>query len=114
MHVDAGKLSKRISFLRYKQQLDADGYELPGEPEVVRTCWAQYSQTSGTELIRAGAEMGEAKVRFLIRACPDVLDRRLTVLYDGREFEIEYVNSYGDEGKYMEIWCNRRTKEGTL
>ena len=61
MHVDAGKLSKRIQFLRKTTAKDADGYDVPGEPELVRETWAQYSQTSGTELVRAGAEFGEAK-----------------------------------------------------
>lgn len=114
MHIDAGRLDKRIEFLRRAPERDAEGYALPSEPEVVRRCWAQYSQTSGTELIRAGAEMGEAKVRFLIRSCADVLDRRLTVRYGGREFDIEYINTYGDRGEYMEIWCKRRTKEGAV
>ena len=81
MHVDAGKLSKRIQFLRKTTAKDADGYDVPGEPELVRETWAQFSQTSGTELIRANAEFGEAKVRFLTRANPELLDRRLLIHY---------------------------------
>ena len=38
MHVDAGKLSKRIQFLRRTTKKDADGYDVPGEPEPVRAC----------------------------------------------------------------------------
>ena len=76
MHVDAGKLSKRIQFLRKTTAKDADGYDVPGEPQPVRETWAQFSQTSGTELIRANAEFGEAKVRFLTRADPALLARR--------------------------------------
>lgn len=114
MHVDAGKLSKRIQFLRKTTKKDVDGYDVPGEPELVRETWAQFSQTSGTELIRANAEFGEAKVRFLTRADPALLDRRLLIRYDGRDYNILYVNTYGDEGKYMEFWCERITQEGKV
>ena len=55
MHVDAGKLSKRVQFLRRPAARDKDGYPSPAVPVLVRETWAQYSQTSGTELVRAGA-----------------------------------------------------------
>lgn len=114
MHIDAGKLSKRIQFLRKTTAKDADGYDVPGEPELVRETWAQYSQTSGTELVRAGAEFGEAKVRFLTRYYPDIQDRRLTIHYDGRDYDILYLNAYGDEKTYTEYWCERHTQEGMV
>ena len=114
MHVDAGKLSKRIQFLRHPSGRDADGYAVPSEPELVRETWAQFSQTSGTELIRANAEFGEAKIRFLTRANPELLDRRLLIRYDERDYNILYVNTYGDEGEYIEFWCERFTQEGKV
>lgn len=114
MHIDAGKLTKRIQFLMPPSERDADGYPIASDKKVVRETWAQYSQTSGTELIRAGAEFGEAKVRFLTRYYPDILDRRLLIRYQGRKYSIVYVNTYGDEGKYTEYWCERYTQEGTV
>ena len=114
MHVDAGRLSKRIQFLRKTTAKDADGYDVPGEPELVRETWAQYSQTSGTELVRAGAEFGEAKVRFLTRYYADIQDRRLMIRYDGRDYDILYLNAYGDEKTYTEYWCERHTQEGAV
>ena len=62
----------------------------------------------------ANAEFGEAKVRFLTRADPALLDRRLLIRYDERDYNILYVNTYGDEGKYMEFWCERITQEGKV
>lgn len=114
MHVDAGKLSKRIQFLRKTTKKDADGYDVPGEPELVRETWAQFSQTSGTELVHAGAEFGEAKVRFLTRYYADIQDRRLTLHYDGCDYDILYLNTYGDEKTYTEYWCERHTQEGKV
>lgn len=114
MHIDAGRLNKRIQFTRKTTAKDADGYPVPGKPEIVREVWAQYSQTSGTELIRANAEFGEAKVRFLTRAYPDLLDRRLVIHYNDADYDIQYINTYGDAGEYMEFWCERITLEGKV
>lgn len=114
MHVDAGKLSKRVQFLRRPTARDKDGYCSPAVPVLVRETWAQYSQTSGTELVRAGAEFGEAKARFLVRYYADIQDRRLTIRYDGRDYDILYLNAYGDEKTYTEYWCERHTQEGTV
>lgn len=114
MHVDAGKLSKRIQFLRQPAARDKDGYPSSAAPVLVRETWAQYSQTSGTELVRAGAEFGDAKVRFLTRYYADIQDRRLTIHYDGRDYDILYLNTYGDEKTYTEYWCERHTQEGKV
>lgn len=114
MHVDAGKLDKRVQLLAHVKKLNASGEVVAERDEVVRECWAQYSQTSGTELIKANADFGEAKVRFLVRHHPAVLDRRLIVRYDGRDYDIEYLNTYGDKKQYVELWCSRRTKEGQV
>lgn len=116
MHIDAGALSKRILFLRQVSKTDADGYDTVGKPddEPVRECWAKVSQTSGTELIRAGAEFGEAKVRFVTRFYPELQDRRLVIRYNDADYDIVYINGYGDEGKYLEFWCERRTMEGKV
>ena len=86
MYVNAGELNQRIMILR-RPALEADGY-LPeaAEPEVVHTCWAKFSQTSGTELAKANADVGEA--------------------------EILYINTYGDSGEYMELWCRWLSLEG--
>lgn len=114
MHVDAGRLDKKVQFLAHVKKLNASGEVIAETDEVVRECWAQYSQTSGTEIVKANAGFGEAKVRFLVRYHPRVLDRRLTLRYDGREYEIEYLNTYGDRGQYVEVWCTRKTKEGQV
>lgn len=114
MHIDAGALNKRILFIRRVPVTTADGYEAGTAEKIVRECWAKFSQTSGTELIRAGAEMGESKVRFLTRYHPAITDRRLVVRYAGADYDILYVNTYGDEEEYIEFWCERRTLEGKV
>lgn len=112
MNVNAGELNKRIAIYR-KPELDKDGY-LPENPAplLVHNCWAKFSQTSGTEMVKANADMGEARVRFLIRYTRKKIDRKMFVWYKGLDYEILYVNTYGDSGEYMEIWCKWLSNEG--
>lgn len=111
MEVNAGKLNKRIEIIQIEKELDGDGYETLKET-VVRRPWAQFSQTSGTELTKANADMSEVKVRFLIRWSSTPLSRKMVVRYAGDDYEIEYINGYGDSREYVELWCSRLTLEG--
>ena len=95
MYVNAGELNKRIEICRP-----------PGaEPELVRKCWAEFTQTSGTEMVKANADFGEVRVRFLIRYTRGVIDRKMFVRYQNVDYEILYINGYGDSGEYLELWC---------
>lgn len=112
MYVNAGELNQRISICR-KPELEEDGY-LPEKPEpvLVHACWAKFTQSSGTELVKANADMGEARVRFLIRYTRKKIDRKMYVRYKGLHYEILYVNTYGDSGEYIELWCRWLSLEG--
>lgn len=113
MYVNAGELNKRISIYR-KPELEGDGY-LPDDPSpaLVHACWAKFSQASGTELVKNNADFGEVKVRFLIRHTRKEIGRKMVVRYKKLDYEIVYVNTYGDSGEYLEIWCKRLSnKEG--
>ena len=110
MHVNAGRLNQRIQIFRVERVYDDGGYYIP-QYEHVHCCWAQVSRTSGTERVKANADFGEEKVRFLIRWTAAPIDRKMLVRYHGREYEIEYINDYGTPGKYLEIWAVRRSKE---
>lgn len=115
MYVDAGELDKRIEILR-KPEPEADGYLPEGaEPELVRRCWAKVTQTSGTELVKANADFGEVRVRFLVRWSRTPVDRKMVVRYGGRDYEILYINPYGDSREYQELWCRRQdnSRQGT-
>lgn len=111
MEVNAGKLNKRIEIIQIEKELDGDGYETVKET-VVRRPWAQFSQTSGTELTKANADMSEVMVRFLIRWSSTPMSRKMVVRYAGDDYEIEYINGYGDSLEYVELWCRRLTLEG--
>lgn len=111
MDINAGKLNKRVEIVRISTAADADGYTIPTET-VIRRPWAQFSRTSGTETLRQGADMGDVKVRFLIRSGHTAISRKDRVRYNGANYEIEYVNDYGDSGVYTELIARLLTAGG--
>lgn len=111
MNVDAGALDKRIQIIRVRTEKDSDGYETRTET-IVRSPWAQFSQTSASTLVQANADTGETRGRFLIRWTATVISRKDLVRYAGQDWEIEYINPYGDAREYVELLCRRTTLEG--
>lgn len=111
MHVDAGELNKRIEIVRLDRTETPDGYDEITETVVYR-CWAKFTQTSGTELVKANADFGEERVRFLIRWTDRAIDRKMVIRYGGSRYEIEYINDYGDGHQYIELWCKWLSRDG--
>lgn len=112
MYVNAGELDQRIQIFR-KGPLDPDGYGEP-DPEPVHRCWAKFTRTSGREMIRANADFGEVKVRFLIRWTSKPLDRKMFVRHEGQDYEIVYINSMGRRREWLELWCEALSRGGRL
>ena len=113
MFVDAGELRERIQILQRTTPINDAGYPAPAaEPKVVRTCWAKFSRSSGTEVVKAGAELSVEKGRFLIRWSRTEITPGMFVRYRGRDYEIKYVNDYEDRHEYVELWYERQAKEG--
>ena len=108
MNVNAGELNKKISIYSREKTEDADGYETISDV-LVHSCWAKFSRTSGTETFKANADFSETKVRFLIRYTKAPIDRKMFVRYAGTDYEITFINDYGDAHQYIELWCKRLT-----
>ena len=62
--------------------------------------------------MKNNADFARLKVRFLIRYTAKAIDRKMLVRYAGKDYEIVYINGYGDARKYQELWCERLTMEG--
>ena len=110
--INAGELDKKIQIIRQEQIPTGGGYYETWE-DVIRTCWAKFSRTSGTETIRANASFSDVKVRFLVRSGGPEIDTDMIVRYDGKDYDIVYINDYDDAGQYTEIICQRKSMEGT-
>ena len=107
MYVDPGDLNKKIQIVRLieTEESDDEGHPIKVN-QVVRDCWARVTSVSGTELIKSGQELENAKKRFLVRYTPDIITTDMFVLYKGDYHGIVYVNPYGDNKDYMEIWTD--------
>lgn len=107
MYVDPGDLDKRIQIVRITtgKTYDRQGHPVRSE-EVIRRCWAKVTSTSGTELIRAGWELTDAKKRFLVRWSPVEITEAMVVRYAGHDHNIVHVNPYSDDKNYIEIWTD--------
>ena len=111
MNIDTSRLNKRIQIVRVRVDRDADGYERRTET-VIRSPWGQFSQPSGTEALKNGADLGEIKGRFLIRWTATPISRKDLVRYNGQDWEIEYINPYGDSREFVELICKLQTLGG--
>lgn len=111
MELNAGKLNKRVEIIRVSTQKDPNGYTTETET-VLRRPWAQFSRTSGTESLRSGADMGETRARFVLRAGGPAISRKDRVRYGGADYEVQYVNEYGDSGEYVELMTRLLTAGG--
>lgn len=113
MNVNPGELNKRIRIVLPVKTEDADGY-YSTEYRSIRECWAKFTRSSGTELIKANADLAEVNARFLIRYTRARINRKMEVQYDGASYQIEYVNNYGDGREYIEIWARLLTQEADI
>lgn len=110
--IQAGELRSRIQIIRKTEQRDAGGFVTGTSEEVILCCWAKVTKTSGTEMVKADADFGQEKARFLIRYTPRAIDRKMLVRYGGRDYAIEYINDYAGR-QYMEIWGTWQSREGS-
>lgn len=112
MYIDPGDLRKKIQII---QALDGETYDKEGLPVreevLIRSCWAKVSNTSGTELIKAGSELSEGRTRFLVRHTPTPITTAMVVRFAEDDYNILYVNSYGDNREYVEIWTELKKRE---
>lgn len=107
--MNIGKLDKRIQIVKFVSGgVDEEGYDSDVVEELVWECWAQVSQTSGTELIKADAELSDEKKRFLIRYAPISIHSDMSIRYKGEDYNILLINTYGDNHEYTEIWCRKK------
>lgn len=105
MNINPGELNKKIQIVRKNSNSrDADGYPME-QIEVIRECYAKYTQQSGSEIQKNGSEFANAKTRFLVRHTSIAINTDMHVLYANHCYDIQYINTYGDSNEYTEIWC---------
>lgn len=105
MYVNPGELNKQIQIIQLiSEGMNSNGFPITPTEKMIRKCWAKVSNTSGTEIIKANSEFSQAKKRFLIRYSGKEINTDMIVRYHGKDHDIKYINPYGDNKEYLEIW----------
>lgn len=111
MNINPGEFNKRIKFISLGTERDNDGYDVPKRCTVYE-CWAKFSRVSGTEILKSNADFSCVKARFLIRYNRRIsLTNDMLIEYAGNDYEIKYINNYGDSDEYIEIIAERLVSE---
>lgn len=100
--VNAGKYSHRIQIAKPKVSHDAEGFPTTVD-EPVLEAYASVRTTRGYTLIKSGTSFEAATTNFTIRYPVTEIDRDMVVLFDGRRYEIQYLNNIDYAGTELEI-----------
>lgn len=101
--INAGKYAHRIEIVIPKVGHDADGFPTTVD-EPVLEAYASVRTTSGYTLIKSGTSFEAATTNFTIRYPPTTkIDRDMVVLFDGRRYEIQYLNNVDYANVELEI-----------
>lgn len=101
--INAGKYSHRIKIVRLKVGHDAEGFPTTVD-EPVLEAYASVRTTSGYTLIKSGTSFETATTNFTIRyPLKTKIDRDMVVLFDGRRYEIQYLNNVDYANVELEV-----------
>lgn len=113
MNVNPGELNKKIKIVSFDTKKDNDGFKKKTE-EIIRKPWAKVTRVSVNEVMKSLTEINLEKCRFLVRYTPTEITRDMFILYQGKYYQIEYVNNYGDSNEYIEIMATAGGKSGNI
>lgn len=94
---------------------DSEGFEVRGEEKLIRKCRARVQDENGAKALEAGSDFSVSRRRFFIRWTPAEITTDMFIRYTprGKTAPEDYKiirppNPYGDGGRFMEIWTERR------
>ena len=101
--INAGKYNHRIQIVKPKVSHDAEGFPTTVDDPVLEA-YASVRTTSGYTLIKSGTSFEAATTNFTIRYPLETkIDRDMVVLFDGRRYEIQYLNNIDYANAQLEI-----------
>lgn len=107
--INAGRYDHRIQIVKPKVEHDAEGFPTTVDVPILEA-WANVRTTSGYTLIKSGTSFEAATTNFTIRYPPTTrIDRDMVVLFDGRRYEIQYLNNID----YTDVDLEIQAKEVT-
>ena len=107
--INAGKYNHRIQIVKPKVSHDAEGFPTTVDEQILEA-YASVRTTSGYTLVKSGTSFEAATTNFTIRYPLETrIDRDMVVLFDGRRYEIQYLNNINYANVELEIQAKEVT-----
>ena len=108
MTINAGKYDKRITIVTKNSTEDKDGFP-DNTPTVVLRPWARVKTTKGFTIIANNSDFEKALTNFTIRFPKAEITREMLVLFNGKTYEIQYLNNVDEANIELEIQAKEIT-----
>lgn len=106
---NAGKYNKRIKIVREELVKNSNGFD-DRQLKTVLSAHAEVKTTRGFTLIASGSDFESATTNFTIRYPKTRITRDMLVLYNDREYRIDYLNNINEDDIELEIQATEVTK----
>lgn len=106
--INAGKYNHKIEIVKITKTKDADGFP-KDTPTHVLTTWAHIKTTRGFTLIVNNSDFEKAYTNFTIRKPITEINRDMIILFNGKRYEIQYINNIDEANIELELQAKEIT-----
>ena len=106
--INAGSYNKKITIVTKNATEDKDGFP-DNTPTVVLVTWARVKTTKGFTIIVNNSDFEKALTNFTIRFPKTEITREMLVLFNGKTYEIQYLNNVDEANIELEIQAKEIT-----
>lgn len=96
-----GEFKHRISIKKPVIEINENGFEVETY-ENYKTLWAKIANLHGKEYFEAASVQKEKTIKFTFRAVEGI-DETMKIEFDGKLYDIAFIDNIKYENKYMEI-----------
>jgi SPP1 family predicted phage head-tail adaptor len=96
-----GEFKHRINIVKPVIEINENGFEVKTH-ETYKTLWAKVTNLNGKEYFEAAALQKEKMVKFIFRAVKGI-DETMKIDFDGKLYDITFIDNIKYENKYMEV-----------
>lgn len=107
--MNAGKYNKLISIYQVGIGEDDSGFKKTTKTLLLKT-WANVKTTKGFTLISSNSDFEKAYTNFTIRYPRTEITRDMLIVFNNKEYTIEYLNNIDEENVELEIQAKEVTK----
>lgn len=107
--LNAGKYNKKISIYQVTKGEDSSGFKSDTRT-LLLTTWANVKTTKGFTLIASNSDFEKAYTNFTIRYPKTAITRDMIIVFNSKDYRIEYLNNVDEDNVELEIQAKEITK----